>query len=233
MTRSPLPTHRRARLAAAGVVAGAVLAVAAPLAAAAHVHVSPTESAAGASTRLDFSFSHGCDDSPTTALVFDIPEGIDAVTPVLDGAWTITREAGADGIATRVVYTAAQPVESGVSATVALDVVFASAAAGTDVAFPVTQECTVGAIAWVEIADEGQDPHDLDAPAPVVSVGDAATTADGHGTDDHADASSAGADAAAETGQAGDPVARWLSGGALVAALAALGVAIFRGRRRT
>ncbi|GAA3899215.1 hypothetical protein GCM10022382_02880 [Microbacterium invictum] len=207
-----------------------MLAVAVPLAASAHVHVSPTDSAAGISTRLEFDFSHGCDGSPTTGLVLDIPEGIDAVTPVLDGAWSISRELGTDGIATQVVYTAVVPVEDGVSATVALDVVFASSVAGTDVAFPVTQQCADGETGWTEIADEGQDPHELDSPAPVVAVGDVAAADDGHG-DSHADAD-ASADGDTDTTAAGDPVARWLSVGALVAALAALGVAIFGRRRR-
>lgn len=226
-SRTPAPTRRRTRL-AAGLAAGAVLAVGAPLAASAHVHVSPGESPAGESTRLDFGFSHGCDGSPTTALVFDIPEGIDAVTPVLDGAWAIERELGADGIATEVVYTAVTPIEDGVSATVSLEVIFASSAAGTDVGFPVVQDCADGQTAWTEIAEEGQDPHELDAPAPVVAVGAVADADDGHG-DAHSGAD-ASADADATT--TGDPVARWLSGGALVAALAALGVAIFGRRRR-
>lgn len=227
MNHTTAPTPPRRRLApgrlTAGLVAGVALAVAAPLAAAAHVHVSPGESPAGTSTRLDFTFSHGCDGSPTTALRFDLPAGIDAVTPVLDGAWTIAREVGADGIATRLVYAAVQPVEDGVSATVSMDVVFASTAADTDVAFPVVQECAAGETAWAEVPEAGQDPHELDAPAPVVAVGPVAAD-DGHG---HGEGS-----AAHDAAPAADPVARWLSGGALVAALAALGVAILGRRRR-
>ncbi|MGV9195052.1 DUF1775 domain-containing protein [Microbacterium sp. MC2] len=225
-TPSVSPARRRFRV-TAGLAAGAVLAVAAPLAASAHVHVSPTDSPAGTSTRLDFTFNHGCDGAATTALVFDIPEGIDAVTPVLDGAWTIDRERGADGIATEITYAATNPIDDGVSATVSLDVVFASSVAGTEVAFPVVQECATDQIAWSQIAADGEDPHDLDAPAPVVAVGEAVAAA-GHG-DAHADAP---ADANADVAAGADPVARWLSGGALVAALAALGVAVFGRRRR-
>lgn len=229
-------SSRRSARILTGVLAGAVLAVAAPLAASAHVHVSPEESAAGSTTRLDFSFSHGCDDSPTTAVVFTIPEGVDGVTPVLDGAWTITRELGDDGIPTQITYTAATPVESGVAATLGLDVIFASSAADTSVAFPVLQKCVVGETDWADVATEGQTEDDLEAPAPVVAVG-AVSTDTGHGHEDaDADAAEDGthddehADAAAADGA--DPVARWLSGGALVAALAALGVAIFGRRRR-
>lgn len=232
-------SRRRARLTLGGLTLGAALALAAPLAASAHVHVTPEEASANASSRLTFSFSHGCDGSPTTALAVQIPDGVDGVTPVLDGAWTIERELGDDGIPTRVVYTAAAPVEDGVSASVSMDVIFASSAADSDVAFPVLQTCATGETDWAQIAEEGQDPHDLDAPAPVVAVGEvAATDDDGHGSGDgHAseaphdsDADGDGTHAEAAGSDAGDPVARWLAGGALVAAVAALGVTLLRRR---
>ncbi|GAA1659167.1 DUF1775 domain-containing protein [Microbacterium flavum] len=232
MTHSSSRTRARLLL---GGLAGAALVVAAPLAASAHIHVTPEDSAAGATTRLSFTTSHGCDGSPTTALVFTIPEGVDGVTPVLDGAWTLQREVGSDGIPTSVTYTAVNPIETGVSATVSLDVIFASSASGTSVAFPVLQKCAVGETDWSEVPAEGQSEDDLAAPAPVVAVGDVTADAGhGHGHDD------AATDHSSEHGDAGgaaapsdaDPVARWLSGGALVAALAALGVALFGRRRR-
>lgn len=239
---SHAPSRRRARL-LAGAVTGTALVLAAPLAASAHVHVSPEESAAGTTTRLGFTFSHGCDDSPTTAVVLTIPDGVDGVTPVLDGAWTITRELGDDGIPTQVTYTAVRPVDSGVSATVSLDVIFASSAAGTSLAFPVRQECAVGETDWAEVAADGQTEDDLAAPAPVVSVGAVAADA-GHGHSEATagtDASDAAAhddhagtgvpEAGATTPAAADPVARWLGGGALAAGLAALAVALTSRRR--
>lgn len=226
------PARRRGRL-LTGILAGAALAVAAPLAASAHIHVTPEESDAGASTRLTFSFSHGCEASPTTALVFDLPEGIDGATPVLDGAWTISRVSGADGIPTQITFTAVTPVDGGVAASVAMDVIFASSVADSAVPFAVRQECVTGETDWSEVAAEGQTEGDLAAPAPVVAVG-AVSEADGHG---HADADADGdavehADAGdhAASAPGSDPVALWLSGGALVAALAALGVALFRRR---
>ncbi|MCT9821579.1 YcnI family protein [Microbacterium sp. W1N] len=231
MTSTVPSAARRTRLTVAGVAVGAALVLAAPLAASAHVHVTPEASDAGTSNRLSFSFSHGCEDAPTTALVFDIPAGVDGVTPVLDGAWTISRELGDDGIPTQVTYTAVTPVESGVAAAVSMDVIFASSAAGTDVAFPVLQQCTTGATDWSEVAEAGADAESLEAPAPVVAVGEVVES-DGHGhsdaaADDHADEGDH-AEAAADSS---DPVARWLAGGALVAAIAALGVALLRRRK--
>ena len=228
---------RRTRRLALGATAGLALALAAPLAASAHVHVDPGTASAGGTQTLTFSFSHGCDDSPTTSLAIDIPDGVANATPVVQGGWTISRELGTDGVPTRVVYTADTPVENGLKASVSMDVLFAEDAAGTAVAFPVTQTCVTGETAWTEIAEDGEDPHDLDAPAPVVEVGAAGDEAtgdhgsgaagdhDGHESTDDTDAS---AEASAPSA---DPVARWLAAGGLVAGIAALVVVLVRRRK--
>ena len=234
---SPLSRSRRIAI---GATAGLALALGAPLAASAHVHVTPGTASAGGTETLAFSFSHGCDGSPTTALAIDIPDGVGNVTPAVQGGWSITRELGADGVPTRVVYTAAAPVEDGLKATVSMDVLFTEDAAGTTLAFPVTQTCAEGETAWTQIAEDGEDPHDLDAPAPLVEVGAVADDADaGHATGaegaDHATHESADAAADAEeaaSGTSADPVARWLAAGGLVAGIAALAVVLVRGRRR-
>jgi len=211
----------------------------APLAASAHVHVDPETAAAGATETITFSFAHGCDGSPTTALAIDIPEGVANATPVVQGGWTITRDLGTNGVPTRVVYTPDAPVEDGLKASVAMDVLFAESAADTALAFPVTQTCTAGETAWTQIADDDQDPEELDAPAPVVTVGavaDAEAAAGHHGGGSDAVAVAvADADddtAAAASADPADPVARWLAAGGLVAGVAALIVVLVRGRRR-
>jgi uncharacterized protein YcnI len=226
--------HRRRRSVTIGAFAGAALAIGAPLAASAHVHVDPGNASAGATETLTFAFSHGCDGSPTTALAVDIPEGVGNATPVVQGGWTITREVGPDGIPTRIVYTAAAPIEDHLKATVSMDVLFDESAAGTTLAFPVTQVCATGETAWTQVAQDGQDPHDLDAPAPVVEVG-ALAAGDEHESAHQEDASdstddAAGADAA-ETPPT-DPVARGLAAGGLIAGVGALVVALLRGRAR-
>lgn len=233
-THSPLSRSRRIAI---GATAGLALALGAPLAASAHVHVDPGTASAGGTETLAFSFSHGCDGSPTTTLAIDIPEGVGNVTPVVPGGWSITRELGAEGVPTRVVYTADSPVEDGLKASVSMDVLFTEDAAGTTLAFPVTQTCAEGETAWTQIAEEGEDPHDLDAPAPLVEVG--AVVADtGHDTaGSTAHTADEDAAAAAETGDAAsvssaDPVARWLAAGGLAAGLAALVIVLVRGRRK-
>ncbi|GAB2840584.1 YcnI family protein [Microbacterium insulae] len=233
-TRTPL---RRSLV--IGSIAGLALAVGAPLAASAHVHVNPGTASAGATSTLTFDFSHGCDGSPTTALVIDIPEGVGNATPVVQGGWTITREVGDDGVPTQVTFTADTPVEDGLKAAVSLDALFDESAADTSIPFPVTQLCVDGETAWTQVAEEGQDPHDLESPAPVVEVGAVAAEGDGHGDaagagDDHAshDESATDAEAASASSDGGDPLARWLAAGGLVAGLAALAVVLVRGRSR-
>jgi len=229
-TRSP---RRTLAIGAVALGAGLALALCAPLAASAHVHVDPEAAAAGGTETLTFSFSHGCDDSPTTALAIDIPEGVANATPIVQGGWTITRELGANGVPTRVVYTPDTAVESGLKASVAMDVLFAESAADSELAFPVTQTCAVGETAWTQVADDDQDPEELDSPAPVVTVG-AVADADAAG-DHHGGGSDAAADdetAAEASTDSADPVARWLAAGGLVAGLAALVVVLVRGRRR-
>ncbi|MGZ0711255.1 DUF1775 domain-containing protein (plasmid) [Coraliomargarita sp. W4R53] len=243
-TVSPAPARRRA-LTAAGIATGLALVVATPLMASAHVHVDPGEVTAGSSQTLTFSFSHGCEGSPTTALVLDMPDEVTTVTPVLDGAWSISRELGSDGIPTQVTYTALHAVEDGLKANVSMAVTFEEAAANTAVAFPITQACETGENAWVEVAEEGEDADSLESPAPVVSVGEfseddghhaAATdteeaTDDAHadGESDHADAE-ASTDAAVTADDSSNTAALWLGAGGLAAGLAALVLVLIRTR---
>ncbi|GAA1842637.1 YcnI family protein [Microbacterium koreense] len=233
------PIRRRAALVATGLAGGVALAVAAPLAASAHVVVSPGTATAGGYSVLTFAFSHGCDGSPTTALAIDLPEGIESVAPEIAPGWSIEAVGADEGVATEVIFTADEPIDAHLRATVSVQVKFAEDTAGQTVAFPVVQSCVEGENAWVELAEEGQDPHDLDAPAPLVTI--AAAEGDGHDHGDHGDETDAGEEshdeemADAETTAApatDDPVARWLGAGGLVLGLAALITALVRGRSR-
>ncbi|WP_417562003.1 DUF1775 domain-containing protein [Microbacterium sp.] len=213
-----------------GASAGLLLALAVPLAASAHVEVGPDSAAAGSTTPLTFSFHHGCDDSPTTSLKITIPDGIGNATPVYEGGWTIKRALRADGTPSAVTFTADTPIESGVEASVSLDTLIDTSAAGKTLPFLVEQTCVKGSTSWTQIPAQGQSAEDLDNPAPAVTVGPKAPTTAGadasaHGSS-HADAS-----APATTAEA-DPVARWLGAGGLVAGVAALVVAIVGVTRR-
>jgi len=218
-TRRPL---RRSLIAASGGALAAGLVLAAPLAASAHVTVTPDASVAGGYDVLTFAFSHGCDGSPTTALRIDVPDGLDSVSPTLQPGWTIDVERDAsDGLVSRVVYTADEPVPSDLRATVDLGVKYADDAPVT-LAFPVEQVCSEGAVSWSEIPEDGQDPHELDSPAPTVTLDAAAAGGD------HAHAAGAEAPVAAP---ASDPLPVALGAGGLAAGIAALVVSVLAWRR--
>jgi periplasmic copper chaperone A len=228
------PARRRARI-IAGAAAGLLLAVAVPLAASAHVEVGPDTAPAGGTTRLTFQFHHGCDDSPTTALVITVPQGVGNVMPVVEGGWSIQRQLGSNGVPTQVTFTAAAPVETGLSAQVQMDVLFDSADVGKRIAFPVLQQCVTGSTEWTQIPKAGQSDDSVDTPAPAVTVG-----AKGIGDEDDDDAAPSATASPSPSGRAdaagadagADPVARWLGAGGLAAGIAALVVVLVRGRRR-
>jgi uncharacterized protein YcnI len=215
-----------------GALAGVALAVAVPLAASAHVHVTPDSSAAETTTNLTFSFSHGCGESPTTALVVDIPDGVTNVVPALQAGWSIDRVLADDGSVRQVTYTADAPIENGLKAEASMDVRFSADLAETEVAIPVTQNCVTGSTAWTEITAEGED--EPESPAPVVAVG-AVAEDDGHGhgaaDSDHEHDAAAAEETAAVT-PAADPLGVWLGAGGLALGAAALVVAIAAYRRR-
>ena len=224
MSPAPARSHRAARLAAA-IAGGALLAVAVPAMASAHVTVSPDELVAGDHGVLTFAFSHGCESSPTTALRITMPEGLASVSPTLDGDWTIDVERGDDGLVSAVTYTALSPVATDLRGAVSMGVGLDEETPAS-LAFPVEQKCVEGTTEWTQIAENGEDPHSLDAPAPVVTV--AAATGTGHGEHGDAAAPAAAADSAAAEG----PWGVILGTGGLVAGIAALVVSVLAYRRR-
>ena len=213
-------SKKKALLGASGLALAAGL-VLAPAAAFAHVSVDPSDDARpGAETTLTFGINHGCDGSSTTSVEVSMPDGLSGVHPIADAGWTIETERGGDaGRVSTVTYTATTPVPSDVRGEVKMLVGFADDASGP-LAFPVEQTCEDGSTSWSEIAQAGEDPHDLDEPAPVLEfVG--------------APEAEAEADAAADDGASGAEIAGYVAAGAaVVISLAALGVAVSASRQK-
>lgn len=225
MSRNTRTRTRRTTLATAGVLGGAVLALVVPSMASAHVSVSPDELVAGDHGVLTFSFSHGCENSPTTALRITMPDGLASVSPTMDGDWSIQVERGDDGLVSAVTYTALSPVPTDLRGAVSMGVGL-DESTPESLAFPVVQECVEGKTEWTQLAKKGEDPHSLDAPAPVVSVTEAA--AGGHGEHE----TSASTEDAASASTANDAAGIALGAGGLVAGVAALIVSVLAYRRR-
>ena len=245
-----MKTSIRTTLAAAVALgAGTALALAAPLAASAHVVVDPSATAAGAYTVLSFGTPHGCGESPTTKLTFTMPEGIDRVTPTVNPGWTIEKvveqldaprkDSHGANITERVssvVYTAVTPLPSDLRDVIELSLQLPADAAGETLAFPVLQECTEGQTDWSAIAEEGEE--EPEHPAPTITVTEA--SADGHGHAVAADASAehesetASSSGSADDAGSDDVVARVLGvAGLLVGAVGiVLAVTARRGRKQ-
>lgn len=195
----------RSRTIAVGVLAGLAFTVVVPLTASAHVNVTPSSTAAGSTSQLTFGVGHGCDGSSTTALTFTIPEEFVSVTPNVNPNWTVEKvmvdlaepitDAHGTSLVERVgevVYTAKTPLADGFRDTVTLQVTLPEDADGSTLAFPVLQSCEAGETNWNELAEDGQDPHELEHPAPTLAM----TTAD----TEH-DAAPVGVDLAASSGE--------------------------------
>lgn len=180
---------------------GATLfAVAAPLAANAHVTVTPSSTAATSYSVLSFAVGHGCEGSPTTALTFTVPDAIESITPTVNPGWAIAKNGN------QVVYTAESPLPDGQRTTFELSVKLPELPAGEQLAFPVLQSCEVGSIDWAEAATEGGTEPDY--PAPVIVLTE--STGDGHGHDAPVSEDAEQEHSAAETPGSDDVLARVL-----------------------
>lgn len=235
--RSARSTSTRTRaLAVAGLTAGALLAIGAPLAASAHVSVTPSDTAAGSNTLLTFSTSHGCEGSPTTAMTIDIPESVISVFPTVNPNWTIEKISTGEGDAARVsqvVYTAITPLEEGFRDTFVLSAKLPEDAVGETLEFPVLQSCAVGETNWSETSVAGED--EPEAPAPFIVLTEAAAEGDGHGGPAAASTDDASAEseetAVSPEAPSSDLVARILGVGGLI--VGAIGVTLAVVTRRS
>jgi uncharacterized protein YcnI len=179
--------HTRRSLARLGATAGAAglltLGLAAP--ASAHVTITPSDTAAGAYTVLTFSVPHGCEGSPTTGITIQVPEEILSVTPTRHPFYDVEKtmvtlddpveDAHGNSVTERVgevTYTARTPLPDGERDAMELSLQLPDAA-GETLAFPVVQTCRQGETGWVETPAEGQDPDELEHPAPTVTITEA------------------------------------------------------------
>lgn len=160
----------------------------------AHVGATPNTNEAGSYAVVAVSVPHGCDVSPTTKVAIQIPDGINAVTPTRNSFYTVEKvmealdtpitDSHGNEITERVaevVYTASTPLPADQRDVFELSLQLPDDAAGSTLYFPAVQTCEEGESAWVQIPADGQDPHELELPAPGFEV--VAASSDGHGAD--------------------------------------------------
>jgi len=137
--------------------AGLTLALAAPMAASAHVALaSATSTAPGSVSVITFSLGHACDGSPTTAVAIDLPAPMSGVVPTAKAGWQVASKTDADG--TTVTYTADTPLADGIRDTFDVQAYLPEGAA--ELVMPAQQTCVEGGYAW--------DGSDSDHPAPTL-----------------------------------------------------------------
>jgi uncharacterized protein YcnI len=174
-------TRRTApRLVVAALLPLVVVGLAAP--ASAHVTITPSTTTAGANAVLDVSVPHGCDGSSTTEVTIQIPDEVIAVSPTRDARWqqvleTVpldppTTDSRGNQVTERtaaVTYRVDTPLPDADRDVFELALRLPDGA-GRTLVFPTIQRCEQGEAAWIEVAEEGQDPEQLALPAPAFVV---------------------------------------------------------------
>ncbi len=170
--------------------------------ASAHVTITPDTTAAGSYAVLTVSVPHGCEGSSTTGIAIKMPDEIYAVTPTRNPFWNVEKvmaqldepitDAHGNEVTERVdqvAYTARTPLPDGQRDAFELSLQLPDAE-GETIAFPVVQTCEKGETGWTEEAADGQDPEELEHPAPLVTI----TAADAEGNGEAADEPAATSD---------------------------------------
>jgi uncharacterized protein YcnI len=236
-------TLRRTLTSAAATAGAAALLLTAATGASAHVGVTPDKTAANSYALLTFGVPHGCDESGTTKVAITLPAELNDATPTVNPNWTVEKVTEqlaepkklADGSSitkrtSQIVYTAKAPLDHSLRDALVLSVKLPDAA-GSTLHFPTLQTCETGQTDWSEIAKDGQDPHSLKAPAPSITITEAA---DAHAAVGHSATAAAGSTVPAETEQAaavtdsGAEARSWAGLVAGVGGLALGGVALVR-----
>jgi len=234
-------TLRHTLTTAAAAAGTAALILAGAGAASAHVGVTPDKTSANSYALLTFAIPHGCEESATTKVAITLPAELNDAQPTVNPNWTaekVTEQLAepkklADGSSitkrtSQIVYTAKTPLAHELRDTLVLSVKLPDAA-GTTLNFPTLQTCESGQTDWSEIAKDGQDPHSLKAPAPSITITEAAAS-DGHGA---TAAAATHTEQAASVTDSGADARSWAGLGAGVAGLVLGGLALLRsGARR-
>ena len=169
------PTLRRP-FTALGAAALLVVLTAAP--ASAHIHPDPAEIPEGEATTVGLGIEHGCDDSPTTAVAVQLPDGAE-VSAVAKSGWAID---SSDGTVTWTAQ-AGNELPSDEADEFELELTPDAGTEGDTLYLKTVQTCETGELRWIAEWDgEGEEP---DNPAPSVTV--LAAGAEAGGGDHHAE----------------------------------------------
>lgn len=163
------------------LIIATVIACLSSTAALAHATLETSESAQGAAYKAVLRVGHGCEGESTLKVRVQIPEGVISVKPMPKPGWTLETVKGPyaeayDYFGTKltegvkeIVWTGELPDEF-YDEFVFRGTIAATMPVGSTVYFPAVQECATKSERWIELPAEGQDPHDLESPAPGVKI---------------------------------------------------------------
>jgi uncharacterized protein YcnI len=148
---------------------------------AAHVYLENAEAPANGTYKAVLRVPHGCDGKATIGLRVQIPEGVIAVKPMPKPGWQLEIVKGKyerpyDYFGSQLTEGVKEINWSGGELRDDFydEFVFVGRltnfAPGTVLTFPAVQECAGGVHRWIEIPAPGQDPDELDEPAPQLEI---------------------------------------------------------------
>lgn len=147
------------------IVAGALVAVAAP--AAAHVSVTPGHVDKAVYFVGEFRVGHGCQGAATTEIRVAIPDGIDTARPRAAIGWELELVRTGERV-TEVIWRGGHVPDDQFEA---FEILMKAPDAGVSLYFPITQICGDARSMWDQIPAPGADGSGLSNPAPSIHVG--------------------------------------------------------------
>ncbi|WP_299282481.1 YcnI family protein [uncultured Tateyamaria sp.] len=147
----------------------------------AHATLETQSAVAGSTYKGVMRIGHGCDGEATLRVDIHIPEGVIAVKPMPKPGWTLTSTTGTyDQSYDHYGDTLTEGVktltwEGSLDDAHYDEFTFRAKLAGDwsegdMVFFPTLQTCANGTAEWMTIPAAGQDPHDLNGPAPGLKI---------------------------------------------------------------
>lgn len=146
-------------------------------AAQAHITLETGEAPVGSTYKAVLRVPHGCEGEATQKVRVQIPEGVIAVKPMPKAGWALETVTGAyahpydyygtemtKGV-TEIIWTGELP-DAYYDEFVFRGMLTKGLEAGSDLHFPVVQECADKTERWIEIPAASQDPDSLEYPAP-------------------------------------------------------------------
>jgi uncharacterized protein YcnI len=152
----------RSRVVVLAAVVTITVFVLAPLAAA-HVEPDPSTVKPGKRATVAFTVEHGCDDSPTTKLAFQIPKKAKHVEAESKEGWTTS-------VGKTTVVFEGGPLDAHTED--AFSISFVAPKKKTTLTWKLVQTCVQGVTRWIDTS------KDADDPAPKVGVGRTVQNAD-------------------------------------------------------